>query len=125
MTTGDTVQIRQVDVTDYWIYATVIDPATRQVQVKHPGNVEHGAIKIVAAQDLRTKADVQTLVAAAQAMATGARLTDAQINTLAASDGWFNQFKKLEGKSLTAAQQREKLQNLIVGHYQSQVKQLS
>jgi hypothetical protein len=122
---GDTVQIRQSDGgVDYWIFAKVIDPNTRQVQVTHPGNREDAAVKVMAAPDIRTKTDVQALLTTAQSIATaGTRVTDAQLNTLAAADGFFNRFKKPDGLPTQAA--RESLQKVIVSHYQSQVNQLS
>jgi hypothetical protein len=91
--------------------------------VTHPGNREDGAVKIMAAPDIRTKADVQALLTTAQSMATGVRITDAQLTTLAAADGFFNKFRKPDGIPAQAA--REKLQQLVVSHYQSQVKALS
>lgn len=124
MTTGDTVQIRQKDGgVDYWIYATVINPATGQVQVNHPGNAEHGKTKIVAGQDIRTKSDVQALLTTAQSLASGAQLTAAQIATLSAADGFFKKFQKGDESQVQAA--RTKLHQVIVSHYQTQVNALT
>jgi hypothetical protein len=62
MKAGDTVQVTHLDGAPHWIYATVITPnpdGSALVQVQHPGNIEHGAIKLMPKEKLRTKADVQ------------------------------------------------------------------
>lgn len=124
MNAGDKVQIRQQDGgVDYWIYATVINPATNQVQVNHPGNAEHGKVKLMPGGDIRTKADVQALLATAQGLAGNTRITDAQLISLAAADGFFKKFKKPDEVPVQAA--REKLHQLIVPHYQTQANALT
>lgn len=65
MKAGDTVQVTHLDGTTHWIYATVITPnddGSALVQVQHPGNIEHGAIKLKPKDKIRTKADVQTAI---------------------------------------------------------------
>lgn len=116
----DIVQIRQWDGSETWIYAKVLDPVTRQVQIQHPGNAEHGQIKIVAAQDIRTKADVEALAVAAQNVVGATPLTNDQLRTLGASDGWINQFTKVEH-----VKERGTLHLKLVKHYQTQASQLS
>ncbi|MBZ5532599.1 MAG: hypothetical protein LAO20_14295 [Acidobacteriia bacterium] len=119
MNAGDIVQIRQTDGVDHWIYAKVLDPVTRLVLVQHPGNRDHDKQQIVAAQDIRTKADVQALLSTAQGMAA-AQLTPAQVNTLAANDGWFKKFKQPE-----QSQAVNSLHTRIAQHYQAQVDRLT
>jgi len=119
MKTGDIVQVRQVDTSDHCIYAKVLDPATRLVEVQHPGNRDHGKHLTPAAEDIRTKADLQALITTAQGMAAG-KLTDAQLNTMGAADSWVLTFKDPKH-----SQERDQLNKVIVQHYQAQVKQLS
>lgn len=62
MKTGDTVQVTHLDGAVHWIYATVMTPnedGSALVQIQHPGNIEHGAIKLVPAEKIRTKATLQ------------------------------------------------------------------
>jgi len=62
MKAGDTVQVAHLDGAVHWIYATVITPNTdgsALVQVQHPGNIEHGAIKFMPKEKVRGKADLQ------------------------------------------------------------------
>lgn len=122
MQAGDTVQVRQFDAVDHWIYAKVLDPATRLVEINHPGNVDHGKQKIFPAGDIRTKADLLALVTTAQGLST-ARLTDAQINTLSATDGFFKQFT--QSKDASIAKLRDSLHTRIVDHFQKQADALS
>lgn len=119
MNAGDIVQIRQVDTTDHWIYAKVLDPASRLVLVQHPGNLAHGTQLVMAAQDIRTKTDVLALLATATPMAA-ASLTNAQMATLGAADGWIKKFNQPE-----LSQARNTLNLRLVQHYQTQVNQLS
>jgi hypothetical protein len=62
MKPGDTVQVTHVDGATHWIYATAITPnadGSALVQVQHPGNIEHGAIKFMPKEKIRTKTDLQ------------------------------------------------------------------
>jgi hypothetical protein len=62
MKAGDTVQVAHLDGAVHWIYATVITPnadGSALVQIQHPGNVEHAAIKFMPQEKIRTKADLQ------------------------------------------------------------------
>lgn len=119
MKTGDKVQVRRFDGTDHWLYAVVQDAAARRVQITHPGNSEDGKMLLVDATDIRTKGDVLALMSSAQAVA-GTRLSDAQIKSLGAQDGWLLQFLQ---PYTTAA--REKLHVTIVDHYQKIANALS
>jgi hypothetical protein len=116
---GDKVQIRRFDVTDHWLFAVVQDATSRRVQIAHPGNSEDGKVLLVAAADIRTKADVLSLMTSAQAVA-GGRLSDAHLKSLGAQDGWILQFLQ---PYATAA--REKLNAQIVDHYQNIANALS
>lgn len=119
MKKGDIVQVRQTDGVEHWLYAKVLDPDAVRVHVLHPGNHEHRNDLLVDAADIRTKTDVEKLLAVAQTMA-GAKLTDDQIRNLGAADGWV--LKYLEPEQ---SQARNTLHTLLVPHYQAQVKQLS
>ena len=119
MNNGDIVQVRQVDTVDHWIYAKVLNAGSRQVQVQHPGNIDDGKIKIMAAPDIRTKADLLNLVTTAQGL-TAAPLTDAQINTLGATDGWVLKFKQPD-----QSKARGQLHTVLVSHYQTQANALT
>lgn len=62
MNSGDTIQVTHLDRMEHWIYATVITPnadGSAIVQVQHLGNIEHGTIKLMPKEKIRTKADVQ------------------------------------------------------------------
>lgn len=119
MNAGDKVQVRQFDGVDHWIYAKVLDPATGLVQVQHPGNVDHEKQIFVPAADIRTKADLEKLLAVAKSMSKE-KLTDVHINNLGAADGWVLRFKHVD-----QAQARNTLHTLLVPHYQAQVNKLS
>lgn len=119
MNVGDTVQVRQLGQQTDWIYAKVLDPATRQVQITHPGNREDREIKIVAAEDIRTKADVQNVLSQMQSSVTG-QLSNEQIKTLGAIDPWILQYTRAEHQTFKPA-----LHTAIVKHYQEQAKRLS
>jgi len=74
MKPGDTVQVQQQDAGVHWIYATVItanDDGSAFVQIRHPGNKEHGAMIFFGAEKIRTKADVQKLIDAMPAQVYG------------------------------------------------------
>jgi hypothetical protein len=119
MKKGDIVQVRQTDGVEHWLYAKVLDPDAVRVHVLHPGNHEHRNDLLVDAADIRTKNDVEQLLAVAQTM-SGAILTNAQIKNLGAADGWV--LKYLEPEQTQA---RNTLHMLLVPHYQAQVNQLS
>jgi ABC-type transporter MlaC component len=119
MKARDTVQVRQHDDSTHWIYAKVIDPATLQVQITHPGNREDGVIKLVDAEDIRTKEDVMNIASQMQSAVNG-QLNIQKITVLAAADPWLLQFTKAEHQKFTPA-----LHTVIVKHYQEQVKRLS
>lgn len=75
MQAGDTVQVKVQDRGIHWIYATVIAPnadGSAFVQIQHPGNIEHGAMKFFGAGSVRTKTDVQKLIDAMPPQALGA-----------------------------------------------------
>jgi hypothetical protein len=62
MKAGDTVQVAHLDGAAHWIYATVLsanDDGSAVVQIQHPGNIEHAAIKTMPKAKIRSKADVQ------------------------------------------------------------------
>jgi hypothetical protein len=121
MKANDVVQIRQHDGGCHWVYALVLDPKTRQVQIQHPGNMEHGQVKLMAAEDIRTKADVLAVGAAVQgAAAAGKPFTDAQLRQLTVADPWLAHFLKEEHSA-----SRTRLHQSIAQHYQEQAKQLS
>jgi hypothetical protein len=69
MKAGDTVQVAHLDGAVHWIYATVITPnddGSALVQIQHPGNFEHGAIKFMQKDKIKTKADLQAEIDALQ-----------------------------------------------------------
>lgn len=118
MNIGQRVQIRRCDGVDHWIFAVIEDAATNRVRITHPGNVEHGNAFIAAPADIRTKADVQSILATVQATVRG-RLSDAQIRQLAQSDGWLLHYLRPD-QSIA----RESLHKVIVEHYQNILKSL-
>lgn len=120
MTQGQIIQVRQRDGVDHWIYARVLNPAINLVEIAHPGNRDHGRQLAVSSADVRTKAEVQALLATAQSLCTGARLSNAQLNTLCAADSFFAAFK-----AETHAVPRETLQKYVVQHYEAQIKKLT
>lgn len=66
MQSGDTVQVQQQDKGIHWIYATVITAnadGSAFVQITHPGNIEHGAMKFFGAGKIRDKATLQKILA--------------------------------------------------------------
>ena len=67
MKAGDTVQVQQQDAGPHWIYATVIGvnpDGSAFVQIRHPGNRDQGQMQTFAADQIRTKAAVEALLAA-------------------------------------------------------------
>jgi hypothetical protein len=79
MQPGDSVQVQQQDGGIHWIYATVITAnadGSAFVQISHPGNKEHGAMKFFGADNIRDKATVQKLIDAMPPKAIGAALTE-------------------------------------------------
>ena len=69
MKPGDTVQVAHLDGLVHWIYATVITPnpdGSALVQIQHPGNFEHGTIKFMPKEKIKTKADLQAEIDAVQ-----------------------------------------------------------
>jgi hypothetical protein len=61
MQPGDTVQIRQFDSGENWIYATVLSPYPNGgafVMIDHPGNLEHSTHRSIEPRNLRVQADV-------------------------------------------------------------------
>ena len=134
MKNGDTVQVRRFDTVHYWVFARVVDAATGQVQVAHPGNAEDGKVLVAAEDEIRTKADVERIAAAAQAIASQASnsgLSDSQFRQLAALDPWWNQFlprqdgKISEGEMKSLATQRVIVHRGIARHYAAIGAQLS
>jgi hypothetical protein len=65
MQPGDRVLVKQFAGGEQWIYASVVHPRDdggALVVVEHPGNHEHGQMKNVKREELRTKADLQPLL---------------------------------------------------------------
>lgn len=126
MKAGDTVQIRRTDEADHWLYASVLDATTGRVQINHPGNVEDGKIVLPAVRDLRTKADVQSLIDQVTPILNSASpqhgLTHAQIRQLGTIDGFWLQYLNLDQKNQGP---RVTMHRSIIAHYQSMMKQLS
>jgi len=120
MKAKDMVQVKQQDGGAHWVYAQVIDAKTLQVQIQHPGNAEHGLVKMVAAEDIRTKADVLSIADVVRAAISGKPFNDGQLRALASIDPWFEHFMKHEQSA-----SRTRLHHTIVQHYQEQAKQLS
>jgi hypothetical protein len=74
MKAGDTVLVQQQDSGPHWIYATVITPnadGSAFVQIRHPGNREHGEMQFFGGDLIRTKANVQAMIADMPADAAG------------------------------------------------------
>lgn len=126
MKNGDTVQIRQFDGTDSWIYAKVIDSNIRLVEVRHPGNPADGKQLVMAPADIRTKADLQALIDACTPIVNAASpqhgLSDAQFRQLGALDGFWLQYLNLHEKQNSL---KLKVNSAVVQHYQSMMKVLS
>ena len=133
MNVGDKVQVRRFDGVDHWLYAVVQDPATNRVQITHPGNAEDGKVILASAADIRTSANLQSLITQAQTIVSAAGrngLSEAQIKQLAALDGfWCNFLPPKDGrltdhqiKVLTA--QQSTLHQRVISHYQEQLKRL-
>jgi hypothetical protein len=118
MRVGQLVQVRRFDGSDHWIFARVQDPSTRRVQVEHAGNPADGQALIPAAGDLRTREDVQSILAAVQAAPRG-RLSDQAIRILGKLDGWLLQYLEPHASLV-----REQLHTVIVPHYQAILKAL-
>jgi len=75
MQAGDTVQVQQQDRGIHWIFATVITAnpdGSAFVQIRHPGNKEHGSMLFFGKGQIRTGADVDKLIAALPPQALGA-----------------------------------------------------
>jgi hypothetical protein len=87
---GDIVQIRRYDGGEHWIYAQVIDADAVMVQIIHPGNSENGERPVVAAADIRTKADLGALLDTAKTMNAQNRVAVTQ--TMAQQDAFLNNF---------------------------------
>ncbi len=134
MKTGDIVQVRRFDGVDHWLYAVVQDPAINQVQIQHPSNPEDGKVLLAAASDVRTKADLKTLIDQVTPIVTKAGqhgLAAKDIRQLAAIDGFWSSFlepvdgKLTEHHSKHLSIQQATIHKTVVKHYQSMMKQLS
>jgi|SRR5579864_555986 len=134
MNIGDTVQVRQVDGVDHWVFAKVQDPATNRLVIAHSGNRDDGRTIIADPSDIRTKADVQQILTNAQAIVALADprrgLSEAQIRQLAALDGFWASFlppadgRLTEHQSRHLSSQQITLHQRVVKHYQEQLKKL-
>jgi hypothetical protein len=81
MQAGDVVQVQQQDRGIHWLYAIVITAnadGSAFVQIRHPGNKEHGAMLFYGKGQIRTGADVQKLIDAMPAQAIGAARLEKQ-----------------------------------------------
>ncbi len=134
MKTGDIVQVRRFDGVDHWLYAVIQDPATNRVQIQHPSNAEDGKVLLVPASDIRTKADLQSLIdqvapIVAKAGQNGLAIKD--IRQLAAIDGFWSSFlepadgKLTEHHSKHLSTQQTTVHKTVLKHYQAMMKQLS
>lgn len=75
MQAGDVVQVQQKDRGVLWLYATVITAnadGSAFVQIRHPGNKEHGNMVFYGKAQIRTGADVQKMIDALPAQVMGA-----------------------------------------------------
>lgn len=133
MNLGEKVQVRRFDGVDHWVFAVVQDPATNRVQITHPGNREDGNVLLASSADIRTKADVENILAQVQPILAkvGPRgMTAAQIRQLAQLDGFWSSFLEPANGALTEAQskhlsaQQATLHQRVAKHYQEQLKRL-
>lgn len=134
MKINDTIQVRQTDGVDHWVFAKVQDPATNRVIIAHPGNRWDGMTLVVGPSDIRTKADVQRILAGAQAIVAKVGrqgLTEAQIRELGKLDEFWLAFcppadgRLTEHQSRLISAQQTTLHQNVVPHYQAQLKRLS